>query len=214
MNESVSETGHAAFKIRNPVKVPSNVDNDECSDDLEYMEAAGPGPEMKESVQFLKDGLRQVAESDDDAIVKPPEDVMDLRSVPQTDDEEDKNIGNAGGKNTSGVPSEVFRAPFPKTLHWLQEGEWVENIVTHECAEADMPAAPEIAERNTEVRLAEIGHELNAEDSGDAGDDIDAAGEIRILLGGVKQDPKHDDASRKRIHRAVEECGNVVREHI
>lgn len=169
---------------------------------------------MEDLIQFLPEGLRQVAEGDDDTVVQSPEDVMHLRAVPQTDDKKDENIGNAGGKNAACVFSEMFRAPFAEALHRLQKGERVENVVAHERAEADVSAAPEITERDAEIWLAEVWRKFNAEDLRDAGDDIDPAGKIRVLLGRIEQDSEYDDAARKRIHRPVEECRDVVGEHV
>ncbi len=108
----------------------------------------------------------------------------------------------------------MFRAPFAEALHRLQKGERVENVVAHERAEADVPAAPEITERDAEIWLAEVWRKFNAEDLRDAGDDIDPAGKIRVLLGRIEQDSEYDDATRKRIHRPVEECRDVVGEHV
>ena len=56
-----------------------------------------------------------------------------------------------------------------------------------------MPAAPEVAQRNGEVRTPEVGRKLDAEELSDAGDHVDAAGEVRVLLEGVEQNANDDD---------------------
>ena len=64
-----------------------------------------------------------------------------------------------------------------------------------------MPAPPEISQRGGKIRLAEVGHHLNAEQLRDTQHHVDAAGKIRILLQRIEQD-------RQQCHRPGE--GGIV----
>ena len=50
-----------------------------------------------------------------------------------------------------------------------------------------MPAPPEVRQRDGEVRASEVGRKLYAEELRDAGDQVNAAGEVAILLHSVKE---------------------------
>ena len=159
------------------------------------------GGDMQGGVHFFEGRLEQIGKGDDHTVIQAPYKIMRLRTVPDADYGEHQQVGNCSRQNTAEVLAPVPGGPFAKSLHRLGQRERVEQIITHPCTEGDMPAPPEISQRGGKIRLAEVGHHLNAEQLRDTQHHVDAAGKIRILLQRIEQD-------RQQCHRPGE--GGIV----
>src|SRR4051812_44475608 len=67
------------------------------------------------------------------------------------------------------------------------------EIVAQPGAQADVPAAPEVLQARRQVRLAEIDHEVEAEELGAAAGDVAVAAEVAVDLPGERVGADGDD---------------------
>ena len=81
--------------------------------------------------------------------------------------------------------------------------EGIEDVIPHPRAKADVPPAPEIAQRNREIRPPEILRQSNTEQLRNARDQINAAGKIAVLLHGIGQHADHGHRAAPRAARRV-----------
>ena len=103
----------------NPVKIPADIDDQKCPQNPERMEATGRFFNAKFFSQPFPERRGEIRESDDDTVIQSPENVVQLRAVPDTDDEEYQNIGKAGRQHPPEVAAEMLLAPFAEVLHRL-----------------------------------------------------------------------------------------------
>ena len=98
-----------------------------------------------------------------------------------------------GGQGAGDVRTGLFLERLAHAGNRAGQREGIEHVVAHPRAQTDVPAPPEIAEGDGEIRPLEVRRKLYAEELGDARHQINAAGKIRVLLEGVKQHTDDDD---------------------
>ena len=175
------------------VKIPADVDDEERAQNAEHMEALGGGQPRQALVHLFVSRFNQRGEGENQAVIKTPKHIVHLCAVPDADQQEHQHVAQRGGKRTGDLRMDVLFERLAHVCHRLGQRKGIENVVAHPAAQADVPAAPEVAQRNGEVRTLEVGRKLDAEELSDAGDHVDAAGEVRVLLEGVEQDAHDDD---------------------
>jgi len=100
--------------------------------------------DMQRSAELFECGFQQVRQSNDRAVVETPDEVVNLRAVPDADDGEHQQVRHSSGQYAAQMLAAVLGCPFAETLHRLGQGEGVKEVVAHPCAEGDMPTPPEI----------------------------------------------------------------------
>ena len=158
------------------------------------MEKAGVDQGAVPVGKGLVAALQQRGHGQDQAVVEAPEEVVGGQAVPDAHKKKDQDVAQGGGKRAR----KLGMAGFEGAAHAgnrCGQGEGIEDIVAHPGAQGNMPAAPEIAQGDGKVRTAEVGRQLDAEELGNAGHQIDAAGKIGVLLQGIHEDGDDDDAA-------------------
>ena len=134
--------------------------------------------------------------------------------MPQAHDKEHEDVRNAGGKRAADMLAAMGREPLSPPLYARQQRKRVEHVVAHPCAERDVPAAPEIAEGDREVRLAEVGSHLDAEQPSKAEHHVDTAREVRVLVNRIHQDSHDDNRSRHAGIDVVQDGIDGLQQHV
>ena len=151
------------------VKIPADVDHQERPQNAEHMEAFGGGQTRQALVHLFVSRFNQRGEGEDQAVVKTPKHIVHLRAVPDADQQEHQHIAQRGGKRPGDLRIDARLERLAHARHRLGQREGIEYIVAHPRAKADMPAAPEVAQRYGEVRTLEVRRKLDAEKLSDAG---------------------------------------------
>ena len=113
--------------------------------------------------------------------------------MPDAHQQKHQNVAQRGGQGAGDVRTGLFLERLAHAGNRAGQREGIEHVVAHPRAQTDVPAPPEIAEGDGEIRPLEVRRKLYAEELGDARHQINAAGKIRVLLEGVKQHADDDD---------------------
>ena len=126
--------------------------------------------------------------------------------MPDAHQQEDQNVAQRRGQRAGDVRAQARFGRLGEPGHGPGQREGIEDIVAHPRAQGDVPPAPEVAQGDGEVGTFEVGRKADAEQLRDAGDQVDAAGEVAVLLQRVKQHGHDDHRAAVRLlpaeHRA------------
>ena len=132
-------------------------------------------------------GLGDGVDDEEQGVVKPPDQVAHLDPVPQAGEQPDHADGDDGHKV---LPRLGAKALFQLAAD-LDEvggnGQGKVDIILHPLAERDVPPAPPLRYAAGGEGVVEVLLHRDAEQLGDALDDVHAAGEIGVELEGAKE---------------------------
>ena len=118
--------------------------------------AAALAADVKPRFGLLIKAAQQIAGGDDHAVVETPADVGPGRPVPQADEEEHDQVGQAQRQQPTDLLSEPRLALFAEGAHCARHAQRKEHIVLHPRAERDVPPLPELCQRAGEKRPPEV----------------------------------------------------------
>ena len=181
------------------VKIPADIHEHKCAKDLKDIKPSGVLPDSQPFPCVSVVLRQQSRDADDQAVVETVDDIVPGGPVPDTDDQEHDHIGDADRHGASGAFAQVLFAPFSESAHPAGKRNRIKKIILHPCPERDVPAVPEIRDRDGKIRLPEIFIERDPEHLRDAQDDIDPSGEIPVELGAVHEDAQDAVAPQSRV---------------
>ena len=132
-------------------------------------------------------GLGDGVNDEEEGVVKTPDQVAHLDPVPQAGEEPDDANGDDGHEGFAHLGVEALFQLAADLDEAGGDGQGKVDIILHPLAERDVPPAPPLRHAAGGEGVVEVLFQRDAEQLGDALDDVHAAGEIGVELEGAEQ---------------------------
>ena len=133
-------------KARGAGDVAAEEDDYIGPDQPEEVPAPGRIVDVQGLLPPVEAGGEQEGEGDGPTVPKAEGDVAPVGSVPDADDQVDKESCQGGGEDLAQLAFDVPAGQFPQLAEGLGQGEGIEEIVPHPGPQGDVPAPPKIRE--------------------------------------------------------------------
>ena len=179
-----------------PAKVPAESDDKDRPKDLEHFPRERLDIDVQELPLFLKHTLKERVRKHENCVIKAVNDIFPARAVPDADDHEDDERGDAGRQYFAVVAAKLLARLLLKFCEPPGKRDGIKDVILHPLPQGHVPSLPEFRVRPREERLSEVLRHRDVQDLRHTDDDVHASGKVRIDLNAIVEHAHENDKAR------------------